>query len=712
MRKRYSFAKFLGAAGIGAAAPLLAAEGMWLPSQAPALQSQLREAGLAIPPERLADLHAAPMGAIASLGGCSASFVSADGLVATNHHCVLGSIQFNASPERNLLRDGFLARTRAEELPAAPGTRVLVIDSLDDVTAAMLAGITPKLTGAARIRALEANRKAIVAACEVEPGIRCEVRSYFGGSQYWRQKMLEIRDVRLVHAPAESIGNFGGEVDNWQWPRHTGDYSFYRAYVGPDGRPAAPSPANRPYRPRAHLKIAREDLKDGDFVLIAGFPGATERFRTAAETEGWYGRIYPRQQRMLADYSALIARETQTEADRIAYASIKAGADNFAKKIAGQLEVANRFGLVELKRAREAALADWARRPANRRIHGRALVNFDGLTGEALAADEARLVNATLNRAQLLSAARTLYRWANEQQKPDTEREPGFQERDRQQLIDRLSLIDRRFVARIDRAILMQALAETATLPAAQRNTALEAKIAELGLDRLYSGTRLGDRAERLAWLDRPVAEFIASDDPFIQVAVAAYAQDMAAEGRRKELDGRLDAARVAWMGAARAHAASEGRLLYPDANGSLRFTFGHVRGRQTRDGEAWTAFTTAAGILAKDTGKDPFNSPPALLAALKEGKWGALGSQALGTLPVNFLSTTDITNGNSGSAVMNAKGELVGLAFDGTLEGMLSDWWFDEATTRTIAVDARYMRFVIGRVDGATELLREMGAD
>ncbi len=702
----------LGMVALAGAGAAQAAEGMWLPSQAPALADRLRQAGLAIPPERLADLAAAPMGAIASLGGCSASFVSPDGLVVTNHHCVLGSIQFNASADRNLIRDGFLARTRAEELPAAPGSRVFVIEALDDVTRAMMAGITPKLTGAARIRALEANRKAIVAACEAEPGTRCEVRSYFAGSQYWRQKMLEIRDVRLVHAPAGSVGNFGGDIDNWQWPRHTGDYSFYRAYVGPDGKPAAFAAENVPYRPRAHLRIARDDLKEGDFVLIAGFPGVTERFRTAAETEGWYGRIYPRQQRMLADYSALIERESASEADRIAYASIKAGADNYAKKIAGQLDVAKQFGLVGLKQSADARLGQWAAQQANRRTHGRAIAEYDSIAVEALAADEARLVNATLNRAQLLSAARTLYRWANEQMKPDAEREPGYQERDRQAVIDRLSAIDRRYVARIDRAILEQALGEVATLPASKRNTALEAKIAELGLDRLYQDTSLAARDERLAWLDRPVADFIASTDPFIQVAVAGYAQDMAAEARRKDLDGRLDAARVPWIQAVRAHAASEGRLLYPDANGSLRFTFGHVKGRPTRDGEAWTAFTTAAGVLAKDTGKDPFDSPPALLSALREGKWGALGSAALGTLPVNFLSTTDITNGNSGSAVMNARGELVGLAFDGTLEGMLSDWWFDDATTRTIAVDARYMRFVMGRVDGAGHLLREMGAD
>ena len=690
--------------------PATGAEGMWLPSQAPALAKQLRAAGLKIAPERLADLSAAPMSAIASLGGCSASFLSAQGLVATNHHCAYGSIQFNSTASRDLLTNGFLARTLADELPAAPGSRVLVIESLDNVTKAMTAGLTSSMTGAERMRRLEANRKALIAACEAAPGTRCDVRGYFGGTEYWQQKMLEIRDVRLVYAPAGSIGNFGGEIDNWQWPRQTGDFAFYRAYVGPDGRPAAYSPQNVPYRPRAHLKVAPGDLKEGDFVMIAGFPGVTERYRTATETRGWYGDIYPTQQRLLTDYSALIERETKPGAEKIAYANALRGSDNFKKKIAGQMQVAKASDLEGRKDEEARALGEWAAKPEHRRTHALAISNYDSLAAEALAADKARLVNGTLNRAQLLSAARTLFRWANEQQKPDAEREPGFQERDRQLIVDRLSTIDRRYVARIDRAILEQALAEVKQLPEASRNLALEARIAEIGLDRLYAETRLNDPGERLAWMNRPVADFAASSDPFIQLAVAAFKADMLAEERQRDLSGRLDAARVPYMQAVRAHAASRGRLLYPDANGSLRFTFGQVKGRPAADGLSWTAFTTAAGILQKETGAAPFNSPPKLLEVLKARDWNCCASAHLGTLPVNFLSTTDITNGNSGSAVLNAQGEFVGLAFDGTLEGMLSDWWFEDATTRTISVDARYLRLVMEKVDGADALLAEMG--
>jgi hypothetical protein len=698
-----------------AAAPVAAVEGMWLPSQAPELAARLKADGLEIPAEALADLEAAPMNAIASLGGCSASFLSPEGLVATNHHCAHGSIQYNSAPGKDLLTNGFLARSRAEELPAAPGSRVLVMEALDDVSAEMLAGVTTAVTGSARTDLLEKSRKALIAACEARPGRRCDVRAYYGGGSWFRQTMLELRDVRLVYAPAGSVGNFGGEVDNWQWPRHTGDFSFYRAYVGPDGNPAAFSPHNRPYRPRSHLQIATGDLKEGDFVLIAGFPGVTERYRTAAETEAYYRDIYPLQQRLLAENSALIAREAKTDAERIAYAGLLKGSDNFKKKIQGQMDMARQTDLVGQRQRADTAFGEWGVRPENRRTHALAISNYDLLVEQELAATRARLVNGMYGRAQLLAAARLLYRWATEQQKPDTERAPGYQARDRQLVSEQLARIDRQFVARIDRMQLEAARAETARLPEAQRNLALERGLAEQiakhgGLEGVYAATKLGDRGERLAWLDRPLQDFATSDDPFIQISVMAFAADMRSEEQRRDLEGRLHAARVPYMAAVKAHAASQGRLLYPDANGSLRFTWGQVRGRQVQDGKAWTAFTTPRGLLEKETGKAPFNSPPALLERVRAGDWGRWASPALGTLPVNFLSTTDITNGSSGSAILNAKGEFVGLAFDGTIEGMLSDWKVDEATNRTIGVDARYMFWVMEKVDGADGLLKEMG--
>ncbi len=687
-----------------------AAEGMWLPSQAPALAEQLQQAGLEIPAEALANMNAAPMNAIASLGGCSAAFLSPKGLVATNHHCVYNSLQYNSAEGRDLLTDGFLAKSMAEELPAAPNVRVLVMQELTDVTPAMLAGITAKTPDADRMRRLDTNRKQLTAACESEPGIRCDIRPYFGGGTWVRQKMLEIRDVRLVHAPAGSVGNFGGEIDNWMWPRQTGDYSFYRAYVGPDGKPAAYAAANIPYAPRAHLKAAQSELKPGDFVLIAGFPGRTERYRTATETRAYYSDIYPLQQRLLTEHSALIEREAKTQAEKIAYANLKRRSDNYKKKIGGQMEAARKANLIAAKEAEDKALAQWASQPANRRPHAAAIANHDEVIDDDLAATRTRLINAELNRAQLLKAARDLFHWANEQAKPDAERAIGWQDRDRQRLIDRLSLIDRQYVPRIDRLLLEKALADVAQLPEADRNMALEAAIADIGLQPAYANTRLADRETRMAWLDRPVADFAASDDPFIQIAVRSWAADAMAEERRLAREGALHRARSAWMDTVKAYQATQGRLPYPDANGSLRFTFGHVKGRPIEDGKAWEPFTTTRGLLEKESGTEPFNSPPKLLDLARAQDFGRWASPALGAMPVNFLSTTDITNGNSGSSVLNARGEFVGLAFDGTLEGMLSDWAFDDNVTRTISLDSRYMFWVMDKVDGASYLLTEMG--
>jgi len=288
--------------------PALAEEGMWLPGQTPALGDKLKAAGLELSPADLGNLKAVPLNAIVSLGGCSASFVSPEGLVATNHHCVYGSIQYNSKPGQDYLTDGFLAKTYGDELPAAPGSRIYVIEDLRDVTAVMNKGITTKLSGLDRYNRLEANRKALIAECEKQANRRCDVRPYFGGQTYFLQQQLEIKDVRLVYAPAGGIGNFGGETDNWQWPRHTGDFGFYRAYVAPDGSSVPYAKENVPYKPKSWLKIADKPLREGDFVMVAGFPGVTQRHWTAAEVRHNFEQVYAIDQQLRADYSAAIEK--------------------------------------------------------------------------------------------------------------------------------------------------------------------------------------------------------------------------------------------------------------------------------------------------------------------------------------------------------------------------------------------------------------------
>ncbi|WP_073975738.1 S46 family peptidase [Erythrobacter donghaensis] len=701
-----------GASALLLAAPAIATadEGMWLPSQTGAIAEEMKAAGLELDAKTLGDLQRPPLTAIASLGGCSAAFLSPQGLVATNHHCVAGSLQYNSSPENDYLTDGFLAKTLADELPAAPGSRIYVIEDLRDVTAAMLKG-ADKLEGRARYDRLQANRTALIEACEKQANRRCDVRAYFGGAQYWLQQQLEIQDVRLVYAPAGGVGNFGGEKDNWQWPRHTGDFSFYRAYVAPDGSSAAFSKDNVPFKPKAWLPIAKEGVKEGDFVMVAGFPGTTERLRTADEARFYYEELYPYQQRMLAEYGDSIdALTAGNQAATIAYAATLQGVENYEKKIAGQLAGADAISLTQKKAAEEAAFRAWIKAdPAREAQYGAALAELDRLVAETNAASLADAKRGLLGRGQLYGAARTLYRWANEQAKPDKDREPGFQARDKALMTQRMQVIERRYVEAIDQQLFADAIAEYRTLPADQRVKSFDAFLEGKDLAALYAGSELGTTAKRLEWMGKTPADFKASSDPFIQLAVATYDEAMAAEAADKERAGRVQKARSQVMAARLAYAASQGKTMYPDANGSLRFTYGKVTGK-TVDGQVWTAFTTAEGLLAKHTGRGEFDAPDKMIELIKAKDYGSYTAPALGTLPVDFMSTVDITNGNSGSSTLNARGEFVGLAFDGTIEGVVSDWMYDPKINRTIHVDSRFMLWTMDKVDGAQRLLGEMG--
>jgi hypothetical protein len=558
---------------------------------------------------------------------------------------------------------------------------------------------------------LQANRTALIEACERQANRRCDVRAYFGGQQYWLQQQLEIKDVRLAYAPAGGVGNFGGEKDNWMWPRHTGDFAFYRAYVAPDGSSAPYAKENVPYTPKAFLPIAKQGVKDGDFIMVAGFPGTTERLRTAEEARFYYEELYPYQQAMLTEYGDLI--DTLTAGDQaatIAYAATLQGIENYEKKIAGQLAGADAISLIAKKQAEEAAFRAWvAGDPARAAKYGAALTALDLLIAETNAAALADAKRGMLGRGQLYGAARTLYRWANEQAKPDKDREPGFQERDRAFMTQGMQRIERRYVAAIDKALWEDGMAEYRTLAAADRNRSFDAFMEGRDVAGFYAATELGNTAKRLEWMTKSVADFKASSDPFVQLAVATFDEAMAAEAADKERAGKVQKARSKVMEARLAYAASQGKAMYPDANGSLRFTFGKVTGKVV-DGQAWTPFTTAEGIVAKHTGRGEFDAPDTMIDLIKAKDYGRYVAPELGTLPVDFLSTVDITNGNSGSSTLNARGEFVGLAFDGTIEGVVSDWMFDPKINRTIHVDSRFMLWTMEKVDGADRLLKEMG--
>lgn len=699
-----------------------AKEGMFTPQQLPEIQADLKQSGLSFSPEQLSQLTQFPMGAVVSLGGCSASFVSDIGLVVTNHHCARGSVQYNSTPEHNYLENGFLAKNLAEELPAAPGSRIYVTTDFSDVTDKVIGGLSADMNGRARYDAIESNIKSLVAECEQEDGVRCSVPAFFGGMEYKLIKQMEIRDVRLVYSPSDSVGKYGGDIDNWMWPRHTGDFAFYRAYVGKDGKPADFSEDNVPYEPEHVLTVSAKGVADGDFVMVAGYPGRTNRYARLAEVEHMFNWLYPTYVGLVTDWIETIEASAPKGSDaRIKYESLLAGLNNFLKNTKGQLEGAQRVGLVDRRAEREQALNDWLRLDRENRGLLTSIEELDAVTEAQFAASRKNFWFQNLMRPQLLGAAMRLYRNAIERTKPDSEREPGYQERDRNRMVQSLQSIERRYDASVDKAVwkMFIDLYNEQTPNGDDRlavfdkslgleSTAPEGKL-DAELDRLYAQTELDDLDHRLSLMTASVEELQASQDPFMQLAIALYDDYMAVEADEKRLAGEASALEADYMRAVIAWQKANGSVAYPDANSTLRISYGSVMGGSPKDGLIYEPFTRLEGITQKDTGVEPFNSPAKMLELIKQKQYGDYELAEIGSVPVNFLSDLDTTGGNSGSATLNDKAQLVGLLFDGTLESVNSDWDFDPRTTRSIHVDSRYMLWIMEYVDGANNLIEEM---
>ncbi|MDO9313198.1 MAG: S46 family peptidase [Burkholderiaceae bacterium] len=692
-----------------------AKEGMWVPQQLPEIAGPLKQAGLELDPTQLANLTGDPMGAVVALGGCTASLVSPDGLVVTNHHCAYGAIQLNSTAERNLMTDGFNAATRDQEISAGPNARVFVMDQITDVTDKMLAATSPDQDGLARQTALENAQKSLIAGCESEPGFRCTLYSFSGGQTYRLFRQIEIKDVRLVYAPPGAIGNYGGEVDNWMWPRHTGDFTFYRAYVGKDGKPAAFSPDNVPFKPKHHLRMATDALEAGDFVMVAGYPGSTSRYALYDEFQGVVDWQYPVVGQHLKNLVGIVDAAGKADPEiEVKYASTIRGWQNNMKNWDGQLEGFRRINATATKRAEEEAVLAWLRSRGN---DGKPALDAHARLVQLAAEARATRVRDTaigqMANVGLLGNVRGLYRLAIERAKPNAERAGGYQDRDLPGIEGNTRQLDRRYDPKMEKQLLAYWLAEYVKLPADQRVAAVDAWLGgsdaaaiNKALDDAYAATKLGTVDARLALLTTDRAGFEASTDPLLKLAVALQPTLMELEDKGRARAGDNSRHRPVYLAAVQEYKRGQGQGVYPDANLSLRITYGNVMGYSPKDGVAYTPFTSLDGLAAKATGVEPFDAPKAQLDAIAK-----MSAEQKARVPVNFLSDLDITGGNSGSPVLNGKGELVGLAFDGNWESVSSNWVFDPAMTRMIAVDHRYMQWIMQSVYPAPNLLMELEA-
>ena len=706
--------------------PVVADEGMWMPQQIPALGSKLKAMGFTGDPSAFADLTGHPMGAIVSLGGGSASFVSADGLIVTNHHCVQGALQFNSTPERNLMELGFLAKTRAEELWNGPGSRVFVTVSVREITAEVLGQIDPKLSNRERFDAIEKRVKELTAAAEKD-GLRCSISSFFEGAKWFEFCQLEIQDVRLVYAPPAGIGNFGGEVDNWQWPRHAGDFAFYRAYVSPTGKTAGYAKENVPYRPKHWLRVSPKGASPGELVFVAGYPGHTSRLNPAAEVKQSVEWSLPRTITRNAEQIALLEALSLTADETALRVSTRIrGLNNSLTKTKGVLLGMTQGGLLAERESHEQALLGWIDADPKRKAdYGDILPAMNALAAERATTRErdSLLGEVSSGRGSIMDAAQTIYRFSIEKTKPDMERDPGFQQRNWSRLRESQDRLQRSLDIKADRVLMKYTLREVAKLPATQRIEILDQKIGlatgmneaaadqaiDSFLERLLTGTKLYDKQVRLACLDQSTDALLAANDPVIELSAALDPLTEANRERSKERSGAASRLAPRYGEALLAHA---GGLISPDANGTLRVTYGKVQGVQARDGLRFLPQTTLRGVEEKASSESPFKLPEAQLAAIKAlraGKTTPYFDPKLNDVPVNFLSTVDTTGGNSGSATLNSKGELVGLLFDGMFSSVASDYLYDPARTRSIHVDSRYMLWVMTEVDGAANLIAEI---
>jgi hypothetical protein len=709
--------------------PAAADEGEWPPEALATLGEarwgELSSRGLALTARDLWDGKGGGLlTAVLGLGGCTGSFVSEEGLFLTNHHCAFGAIQLASTPERNYLRDGFVARTRGEEVEARGGVgRVRVLSRLADVTDRVRgpkSAFARAKSDTARFEAVERAKKEIVAECEKAPDRRCAVAAFEDGRTFQLMEQVEFRDVRLVYAPPRGVGDFGGEEDNFRWPRHAGDFSVLRVYVSPDGKPASFAKENVPYRPKTWLRVASKGIAEGDVVMIAGYPGRTQRYLTPSAVENQEKWFYPLRSKTLTDLIAILDAEGKKDPETaLRVASAIKGYGNGETNARGQIEGLGRNGIAARARAEAKELAEYL---ASRKDLPAEWAVASAELEKVLAADRAgqgrRYFLEEIERlSSYLGSALSAVRRADERRKPDLDREAGYQERDLDRARQREKDLTRSLAPAAARKALAylveKAQAASGEAPVRAFDEAFgkgaSAGTIEAKLSEMDAATALGDEKVRLANVDATWTALATSTDPYVKLAAALHPEFVAIRAARKETNGALLVWRPRYLSALEALRRSKGKAIYPDANSTLRVSFATVKGYSPREAVTFTPRTSLRGILEKETGTEPFAAPQKVLDAVRAGNFGDWSDPTLGSVPVGFLTDGDTTGGNSGSPTMNGAGEVVGLNFDRVWENVAGDFGWNPERSRNVNVDLRYALWMMDRVDGASALVKEL---
>ena len=686
-------------------------EGQWLPSQVRAMDwSQLEARGMELTkdefwhPEKGGKLSAA-----IHINGCSASFCSPEGLVVTNHHCGFGAINTLSTLEKNYLEDGFFAADKEAELPA-PGVTVFVLNKIEDVTAQVHAAQDAATTDRERWQATRKITAEIIEKAEAsEPNVACRVNSYFEGREYQLVYRTKIDDVRLVYAPPRAIGEFGGEVDNWEWPRHTGDFSFFRAYVAPDGSPRPFAKDNVPFKPTHWLKPAANGIDEGDLVIIMGYPGSTQRYRSSRAVAGLQGTVYPQRDSILTQTLEVI--EAAGEGDpafKLRSQSMIKSLANVQKNAKGMVWGLARNAVVQRKLDEEAEFNAWlSEDPARAKQHADLLADILAMDEDEASTQEKDLVlGFVIGRlGGLVPLLSTHLQAVGSALQSD---DGMVAKRALTQLGSEVP------TARFDSLqtpLLAMILDEIRSLPEDQKIAGSDA-ISQEGspedaLAEVLASTKMLDADARTELFSKGLEAIEASEDPLVKLCLGLAKdrgefriREEARNGMGLDLGRRWIQAQQDWRG----------KTFYPDANSSLRVSIASVKGYEPRDGVRYVPHTSVAGVLAKNKSEDPFRVPEALAKAAPSRKDSRFYDADLGDVPVCFLSDGDTTGGNSGSPLINGKGELVGLNFDRVFENVSGDFGWNAARSRNVSVDIRYALWIMESVYPAPHLLQEMG--
>jgi hypothetical protein len=656
--------------------------------------------------------------AIVQVGGCTGSFISPDGLIITNHHCAYGAVQAASTAEKDYIQLGFLADRRSDEIEAK-GVTARITESYRDVSQDVLRVVKEDMSFAERTKAIEQKMKAMVAEAEKQnPGKRAEVAEMFSGKTYVLFIYTYLRDIRLVYVPPRSIGEFGGETDNWMWPRHTGDFSFMRAYTAPDGSPAGYAAENVPYRPRKHLKIAVKGVDEGDFVFILGYPGRTYRHQTAAYLS------FEAEVRMpfIADWYAwqIGVMEEMGRGDReliLRHLSRIKGLSNTMKNYRGKLQGLRRLDLVGKKRAEEIELQEFIDGDVRLKAeYGTVLKEIAEIYAEMRERAPYELFLSSLRRSvNMVSFGLGVYEAAIERQKPDLERESAYMDRNFDRTKQRIRLSRQNYYEGTDRAVFKELLMRAAGLEEGIRVGALEKILkqddAESAIDdfleKAYAGTSLDDEAVLMAGLEKNETEVKEMDDPFLKLAAALYPEYKKLEEVEDARKGRLDRLSALLVDVKMKFQAQD---FIPDANRTLRLTFGRINGYRPRDAVYYRPLTTVDGVVEKTTGEAPFDTPQEVIELVRNRDFGRFVHSGLGSVPVCVLYDMDTSGGNSGSPILNARGELVGVNFDRAYEATVNDFAWSQDYSRSIGVDIRYVLWVTEKYGKVDHILNEIG--